>query len=157
MIILGVSCYYHDAAACIIQDGKIIAAAAEERFTRKKHDNNFPKNAIAFCLDSLHIAINEIDIICFYEKPIIKFERVLYQHFAYFPRSYKTFLNTTASWFTQKLQFKKTLKETFGYVGKVLFIKHHLAHAASSYYVSNFSQSVIVTIDGVGEWATTTL
>jgi len=157
MIILGISCYYHDAAACILKDGVVHAAAAEERFTRKKHDNVFPQHAITFCLDSLRIAINEVDIICFYEKPIIKFERVLYQHFAYFPKSYQTFLNTTASWFGQKLQLKKTLEQKFGYVGKISFIEHHLAHAASAYYISGFKDATIVTIDGVGEWATTTI
>src|SRR5579859_720875 len=157
MIVLGISCYYHDAAACILQDGKIVAAAAEERFSRKKHDNSFPKQAITFCLNELRIAINEVDYICFYEKPILKFERILYQHFSYFPKSYQTFLNTIGSWFGQKLNLKKTLRDEFGYVGKVFFIQHHLAHAASSYYLSGFKNAAIVTLDGVGEWATTTV
>jgi carbamoyltransferase len=157
MIVLGFSCFYHDSAACILKDGEIVAAAAEERFSRKKHDNDFPVHAIEFCLNSLGIAMNEIDIVVFYEKPILKFERILHQHLEHFPRSRKTFIDTTGSWLDQKLQIKKLLREKLYYHGKVYFIKHHLSHAAASYYLSDFKKSVIVTMDGLGEWATTTI
>lgn len=157
MIIIGISCYYHDSAACIIKDGKIIAAAAEERFTREKHDNNFPKKAIEFCLNSLGISINEVDLISFYEKPLIKFERIMTQHLDQFPRNYKQFLDTIGPWFGSRIQIKKTLEKDLHYFGPIEYIEHHLSHAASTFYLAPFSESVIVTIDGVGEWATTTI
>lgn len=157
MVILGISCFYHDAAACILKDGDVIAAAAQERFSRKKHDNGFPKQAINFCLNSLGIAANEVDIVTFYEKPIIKFERILSQHLQHFPKSNKTFIESMGSWLDEKLRLKKLLSEELNYNGKVQFVPHHMSHAASSYFLSNFSKSAIVTIDGVGEWATTTV
>jgi len=157
MIILGFSCFYHDSAACILKDGKIVAAAAEERFTRKKHENNFPIRAIEFCLNSLGIAMNEIDFVIFYEKPILKFERILHQHLEHFPRSRKTFVDSTGSWLDQKLQIKKLLRERLYYHGNVQFLEHHLSHAAASYLLSGFKKSVIVTMDGLGEWTTTTI
>lgn len=156
-IILGISCYYHDSAACIIKDGKIIAAAAEERFTRKKHDNDFPEQAILFCLDFAKIAMNEVDVVAFYEKPIWKFERILHQHLQHFPYSYKAFINTAGGWFTQKLNVQKRLKEDLNYFGKIVYVPHHVSHAASSFYLSSFDKAVIVTLDGVGEWASTTV
>lgn len=157
MIILGISCYYHDSAACIIKNGKIIAAAAEERFTRIKHDNGFPTQAINFCLDSLKISASEIDIVSFYEKPLIKFERILSQHLEHFPKSYQQFIKKIGPWFGSRLQIKKTLEEEINYFGEINFIDHHLSHAASSFYLAPFKQATIVTIDGVGEWATTTI
>lgn len=157
MIVVGISCYYHDAAVCILKDGHIVAAAAEERFTRIKHDNNFPIHALQFCLDWVGISVQEVDVVVFYEKPIIKFERILHQHLAHFPKSRKVFMDTIGSWFDLKLQIPKTLKKTVGYTGPVKYIEHHLSHAASSYYISPFNTSVIVTLDGVGEWATTTV
>lgn len=157
MIILGISCYYHDSAACIIKDGKIIAAAAEERFTRKKHDNDFPLKAAEFCLDSLGIAANEIDLVAFYEKPLIKFERIMSQHLDQFPRNYKQFLDTIGPWFGSRIQVKKTLEKELHYFGPINYIDHHLSHAASTFYLAPFSDAVIITIDGVGEWATTTI
>lgn len=157
MIILGISCYYHDAAACLIRDGQIIAAAAEERFTRKKHDNNFPKKAIEFCLNQARIAAKDIDVISFYEKPIPKFERTLYQHIEFFPRSYVTFIKTIPHWLETRLEIKKTLQKEFHYFGRIFFFDHHLSHAASSFYLSGFQRAAIVTVDGVGEWATTTI
>lgn len=157
MVILGVSCFYHDSAACILRDGKILAAAAEERFTRKKHDNSFPKNAIEFCLNYLGIAANEVDFVAFYEKPIVKFERVVSQHLQHFPKSGKTFVESMDSWIKEKLQIKKLLSDEFLFHGKIQYVPHHLSHAASSFYLSNFKKSVIVTNDGVGEWATTTM
>lgn len=155
--VLGISCYYHDAAACLLKDGVVIAAAAEERFTRIKHDNDFPHQAIEFCLQTAGIAINEVSAVAFYEKPIVKFERILHQHLQYFPKSYRVFRDTMAGWFNHKLDIKSTLKEKCHYFGPVLFFPHHLSHAASSYYLSGFKKAVIVTIDGVGEWATTTI
>lgn len=157
MIILGISCFYHDSAATIIKDGQIIAAVQEERFTRLKHDNTFPYKSIEYCLNTLKIAINEIDYIVFYEKPILKFDRVLHQHISYFPRSLKIFLKTIPSWLLEKLQIKEILKKQCHYHGKVFFIPHHLSHAAASYLSSPFSEAAILTLDGVGEWATTTL
>lgn len=157
MKILGLSCYYHDSAAAIIVDGKIVAAAAEERFSRTKHDNRFPKQAIEFCLRQAHLASNELDAIVFYEKPIIKLERIFAQHLDYFPKSYIRFIQHMGQWLTHRLRFREILKEELHYFGKVYFIDHHLSHAASSYYLSNFSSASIVTIDGVGEWATTTI
>lgn len=156
MIILGISCFYHDSAVSIIKDGKIIAAAQEERFTRIKHDNNFPYKSLEFCLDSLRISINEVDIIAFYEKPILKFDRVLQQHISHFPKSIRIFLKTIPSWINEKLQIKNILKDKCHYHGKIMFVPHHLSHASASYFTSPFSSAAILTIDGVGEWATTT-
>lgn len=157
MIILGISCFYHDSAAAIIKDGKIIAAAQEERFTRIKHDNTFPYKSIEFCLNSLSIAINEIDYIAFYEKPVLKFVRILEQHIVYFPKSLKIFFDSIPEWLLSKLRFQNILKEKLHYHGKIVYIPHHLSHAAASYFTSPFKKAAILTLDGVGEWATTTL
>lgn len=157
MIVLGISCFYHDSAAAIIKDGKIVAAAQEERFTRLKHDNNFPYKSIVYCLDSLGIAINEVDYISFYEKPIIKFVRILEQHVTHFPKSAKVFFDTIPAWILQKLQIRNILEKELHYFGKIIFLPHHLSHAAASYYTSPFNNDAdILTLDGVGEWATTT-
>ena len=153
--ILGISCYYHDSSAALLKDGKIVAAAQEERFTRKKHDISFPINAINYCLKSQNITIKEIDYIGFYEKPLLKFERILYQHLEMFPFSYKTFLSSLPSWFNEKLRVIKTIKRKLKYKKDVLFVEHHLAHAASSFLPSPFKQAAILTVDGVGEWTTT--
>lgn len=157
MKILGISCYYHDASAAIVIDGKVAAAAAEERFTRIKHDQSFPENSIKFCLDWCGIKEKDIDAVVFYEKPIIKFERIISQHLASFPKSRTPFVKTIPPWIDERLNFKKTLKKKIGYTGPLYFIDQHLSHAASSYYVSPFKKSVIATFDGVGEWATTTI
>lgn len=157
MIIIGLSCYYHDSAACIIKDGKIVAAVAEERLTRKKHDNNFPLESIKYCLDSLGISMNEVDLVAFYEKPLIKFERIMTQHLDQFPRNYKQFLETIGPWFGSRIQVKKTLETELHYFGPINYLDHHLSHAASSFYLAPFADAAIVTIDGVGEWATTTI
>ncbi len=156
MYILGISCYYHDAAACLIHNGKIVAAAEEERFTRKKHDISFPINAIKFCLKKANITGDKLDHVAFYEKPLLKFERILSQHLEAFPKSYFTFIKTIPGWINEKLRIRKTLKKQIGYKKDVSFIDHHLSHAASSYLVSPFKESAILTVDGVGEWATTT-
>ncbi len=157
MYILGISCYYHDAAACLLEDGRIVAAAAEERFTRIKHDNNFPEHAIDFCLRWAGITATDLTSVVFYEKPIVKFDRMLRQHLEHFPKSRKVFVDTIGSWFDLKLRIPNTLKKKFNYKGPVYYIEHHLSHAASSYYLSDFDEAAIVTLDGVGEWATTTM
>tara|TARA_Y100000310_G_scaffold330908_1_gene403486 strand:+ start:1220 stop:2980 length:1761 start_codon:yes stop_codon:yes gene_type:complete len=156
MYVLGLSCFYHDASASLLKDGKIVAAAQEERFTRKKHDISFPKKAVEFCLKSQNISIEDVDYIGFYEKPLLKFERILYQHLEKFPLSYKTFLATMPSWFNEKLRIMRFVKKKLKYKGDVLFIEHHLAHAASTFLPSPFEKAAILTIDGVGEWTTTT-
>ncbi len=155
MYILGISAYYHDSAACIIKDGKLIAAAEEERFTRKKHDNSFPINAIQYCIKEAGITIKDLNYVTFYEKPLLKFERLLSQHLECFPGSYKTFISSIPSWINEKLRLPKTLKKKLGYKGEILFIEHHLSHAASSFLISPFEKAAILTIDGVGEWTTT--
>jgi carbamoyltransferase len=157
MKILGISCFYHDSAASLIVDGRVVAAGAEERFSRKKHDNSFPKLAIDYCLQESGLAINELDAIVFYEKPIWKFDRLLHQHLQHFPKSYRAFMDTSASWLNQKLNIKKILKDELHYHGQTIFLPHHLSHSASAYYLSPFKKATIVTIDGVGEWATTTV
>jgi carbamoyltransferase len=153
--ILGVSCYYHDASAALLKDGVIVAAAEEERFTRKKHDTSFPIHAIEYCLKSQNITINDLDYIGFYEKPLLKFERLLSQHLEKFPFSFKTFLSSMPSWINEKLRFMRTIHKKLKYKGDVLFIEHHLAHSASSFLVSPFKKAAILTVDGVGEWTTT--
>ncbi len=154
MYILGISCYYHDSSACIVKDGSLIAAAAEERFTRKKHDIDFPLDAIKFCLKKAGITINEVNHIAFYEKPLLKFERLLCQHLEMFPRSFPTFFQALPSWINSKLRVTKTIKKKLKYKGDVFFVQHHMAHAAS-YLISPFDEAAILTIDGVGEWTTT--
>jgi carbamoyltransferase len=155
MYVLGISCYYHDSSAALLKDGIIVAAAEEERFTRIKHDNSFPANAVRFCLESQGITINEIQHIGFYEKPLLKFERVLFMHLEMFPASLKTFVGSMPSWLNEKLRVTSMIKKKLGYQGDVLFIEHHLAHAASCFLVSPFKEAAILTIDGVGEWSTT--
>jgi len=154
MYILGISCYYHDASAALLKDGIIVAAAEEERFTRKKHDTSFPSRAIRYCLKSQNISINDIEYIGFYEKPLVKFERVLSQHIEAFPLSFKTFLSSMPSWINEKLRLMKQIRK-LKYRKDVLFIEHHMAHAASAFLVSPFKKSAILTVDGVGEWTTT--
>lgn len=155
MYILGISCYYHDASAALLKDGIIVAAAEEERFTRKKHDYSFPINAIEYCLKSQNITIKDVDYIGFYEKPILKFERILSQHIEKFPLSFKVFLSSLPSWINEKLRVTKTIKRKLKYNKDILFIEHHLAHAASSFLISPFKKAAILTVDGVGEWTTT--
>ena len=156
MNILGISCFYHDAAAALIRDGKLIAAAQEERFTRVKHDPSFPMNAIRYCLSSANITINEIDYIGFYDKPLLKFDRLLQTYLATWPFSYKSFMTAMPVWMKEKLWIPQIIKKELGYKKKILFCEHHLSHAASAFLVSPFSESAILTIDGVGEWDTTT-
>jgi len=154
MYILGISCFYHDASAALLKDGKIVVAAQEERFTRKKHDISFPINAIEYCLKNQNISIKDVDFVCFYEKPFLKFERMLYQHLQNFPLSYKNFLGNIPSWLNEKLRIIKILKKKLKYRKEVFFIEHHMAHAAS-FLMSPFKKAAILTVDGVGEWTTT--
>ena len=154
MYILGISCYFHDASAALLKDGTIVAAAEEERFTRKKHDTSFPINSIRYCLNSQNISINDVRYIGFYEKPLLKFERILSQHVETFPLSFKTFLSSMPTWLKDKLGIVRKIKK-LGYTGDILFINHHLAHAASTFLISPFQKAAILTVDGVGEWTTT--
>jgi carbamoyltransferase len=154
MYIIGISCFYHDSAACLLKDGKIVAAAEEERFTRKKHDNSFPINAIKFCLKNQRITIKDIDYVSFYEKPLLKFERVLYQHIYSFPKSWKAFVNTMPSWIAEKLRVQRIIRKKLKYKGDIFFVKHHMSHASSAFLPSPFEKSAIFTVDGVGEWET---
>jgi carbamoyltransferase len=154
--ILGISAYYHDAAACLLRDGVIVAAAEEERFTRKKHDSSFPINAIRYCLDAGRIRADDLAYVGFYEKPFVKFKRILYTHLACYPWSFKPFLKAMPSWMREKLIIPARIREWLGYEGPVLMIEHHLSHAASTYLVSPFPEAAILTVDGVGEWSTAT-
>ena len=154
MNILGISCYYHDAAACLIRDGKVAAAAQEERFNRIKHSSVFPVNAVNFCLQFCDITIRDIDYVVFYEKPFLKFSRVVIDHLRSWPFSLNNFLGTMPNWLSDRLILPITLKRDLGYRGKVLFVKHHMSHAASAFLVSPFDEAAVLTVDGIGEWAT---
>tara|TARA_Y100001970_G_scaffold290070_1_gene422453 strand:+ start:422 stop:2239 length:1818 start_codon:yes stop_codon:yes gene_type:complete len=155
MYIIGISAYYHDSAACILRNGKIIAAAQEERFTRKKHDQNFPSNAIQYCLKEANINSSEISIVAFYDKPFLKFERILETYLAYAPKGIRSFLKAIPLWMKKKLWIKELIKDELNYSGKILFPEHHASHAASAFYASPFQEAAFLTMDGVGEWATT--
>ena len=161
IIILGISAYYHDSAASIIIDGNIIAAAQEERFTRKKHDSSFPINAIKYVLAEAGIEYNDLTAISFYDKPFIKFERLLETYHAFAPKGLVSFLSAIPVWIKEKLFMKKMMKEELSKLGNkkipILFPEHHLSHAASAFYPSPFEEAAVLTIDGVGEWATTTI
>jgi len=161
MRVLGVSGYYHDSAAALVVDGKIVAAAQEERFTRKKHDSNFPKNAIDFCLSVDGVKLSDVDYVVFYDKPFLKFERLLETYLAFAPRGFKSFRMAIPVWLREKL-FQKNLLTTelanydskFDAETKLRFSEHHFSHAASAFYPSPFSEALVLTMDGVGEWAT---
>ncbi len=165
MYILGISAFYHDSAACLLKDGKIVAAVQEERFTRIKHDPSFPSNSIIYCLQEARICADDLGAIIFYEKPFLKFERLLETYLAFAPRGFRSFSKAMPLWVKEKLFQKsnliKLLIETFGespeLKSKLLFSEHHLSHAASAYYPSPFERSAILTLDGVGEWTTTSL
>ena len=155
MNVLGITAFYHDSAACVMRDGKVTAAAQLERFSRKKHDQGFPTQAIEWCLKESGITIDQVDAIGFYEKPYLKFERLLFQFIETFPASWGAFTETIPSWFSEKLTVGKRI-EDLGYNGKVYYLEHHLSHAAASFLCSPFDEAAIFTIDGVGEWATAT-
>ena len=156
MNILGISAFYHDSAACLVRDGEILAAAQEERFTRKKHDHNFPKRAVEYCLEEGKIGPAELDLVAFYDKPILKFDRILETYITYAPRGYKTFLKGLPLWLKQKLHTPRELDRGLGgqYRGRYLFTRHHESHAASAFFPSPFERAAILTLDGVGEWST---
>ncbi|HKQ33557.1 MAG TPA: carbamoyltransferase N-terminal domain-containing protein, partial [Thermodesulfobacteriota bacterium] len=158
MNILGISCYFHDAAAALLKDGILIAAAEEERFSRIKHDYEFPENAIEFCLSAGGIEAGDIDYVMFFEKPFIKFERLLLCSMQTFPRSMKLFREAMVTWLGDKLWVKHLLLKKLGVpASKVLFSEHHLSHASSTFYCSPFDEAAILTVDGVGEWTTAAL
>lgn len=156
MYILGISCFYHDAAAALLADGRIVAAAEEERFTRIKGDSSFPQHAIDFCLRTAGITAQELDYVVFYEKPLLKFERILYSTLATAPRSAGLFREAMVTWFSEKLWMKSLLVKRLNTPpDRVLFADHHLSHAASAFFCSPFREAAILTLDGVGEWTTT--
>src|SRR6476660_2521339 len=158
MNILGISCYFHDASAALLQDGRLIAAAEEERFTRKKHDYEFPQHAIDFCLKAGGIEAAELDYVAFFEKPFIKFERLLLSSMQTFPRSHRVFREAMITWFGDKLWIKTLIQKRLGVpASKILFSEHHLSHAASAFLCSPFEEAGILTVDGVGEWATASM
>ncbi|RLT40308.1 MAG: hypothetical protein DWI57_08695 [Chloroflexi bacterium] len=158
MYILGISCYYHDAAAALLQNGQLVAAAEEERFSRIKFDPNYPQHAIDFCLRQAGISAQELDYVVFYEKPLQKFERILLSTLSGTPRTVKLFREAMATWFSEKLWIKSHLLSKLNIPAKkLLFVEHHLTHAASAFFCSPFKESAILTIDGVGEWTTTAL
>ncbi len=155
MYILGISCYYHDSAAALIKDGKIVAAAQEERFTRKKHDFNFPTHAIAYCLKEGGITAKDLSYVAFYDKPLLKFERLLETYIAYAPRGLKSFFMAMPLWLKEKLWIPSMIERDLGFEGEILFPEHHESHAASAFYPSPFQEAAFLTLDGVGEWTTT--
>ena len=162
--ILGISAFYHDSAAALIKDGKIVAAAQEERFSRIKHDQKYPFNAIKYILDEANLKLNEVDHIVFFEKPFLKFERLLETYMAFAPKGFKSFSMSMPIWLREKLFQKKFLfdklkqhDENFNDISKINFSEHHYSHAASAFYPSPFEEAIILTLDGVGEWATTTV
>ena len=155
MYILGISAYYHDSAACLLKNGEIIAAAQEERFTRKKHDQNFPINAIKYCLQDAGISSDDLEIVAFYDKPFLKFERILETYLSFAPKGISSFLKAMPLWIKKKLWIKTLIQDEIGFKGKIIFPEHHASHAASAYYASPFQNAAFLTMDGVGEWATT--
>ncbi len=154
MYILGISAYYHDSAAAILKDGEILAAAQEERFTRKKHDHSFPGNAVSYCLENAKISARELDYVAFYDKPFIKFERILETYLAYAPFGIKSFIKAVPLWIRKKIWMRDLIKKELGYDGPIIFPEHHESHAASAFFPSPFREAAILTIDGVGEWTT---
>jgi carbamoyltransferase len=161
MRILGISAFYHDSAAALVVDGQIVAAAQEERFTRKKHDSGFPHHALAYCLDEGGISLGEVDYVAFYDKPFLKFERLLETYLAFAPRGFRSFRMAIPLWLKEKLFQKQLLRDElrafdpdFDWESRLLFTEHHQSHAASAFFPSLFDEAVILTMDGVGEWAT---
>lgn len=155
--ILGISCFYHDSAAALVRGGRVVAAAQEERFTRKKHDFSFPKNGVDFCLRQAGISIKDVNCVAFYDKPFIKFERILETYIAYAPSGFKSFIKAVPMWVKSKLWMKELLRRELGYEGKMIFPEHHESHAASAFFPSPYKEAAILTMDGVGEWATASL
>ncbi|MGH6739610.1 MAG: carbamoyltransferase N-terminal domain-containing protein, partial [Bradyrhizobium sp.] len=164
MRILGISAFYHDSAAALVEDGHIVAAAQEERFTRKKQDAGYPERAIQYCLDEGGLRLDDLDHVVFYEKPFIKFERLIETYLAFAPRGFSSFRMALPLWLKEKLFQKnligkrlKALAPDFDWQNKLLFAEHHRSHAASAFYPSPFDEALILTMDGVGEWTTTSV
>jgi carbamoyltransferase len=165
MYILGISAFYHDSAACLLKDGCIIAAVQEERFTRKKHDAGFPHNSIQYCLSEANISPSDIKNVVFYEKPFVKFERLIETYLAFAPKGFKSFSSSMPVWIKEKLfqknmlskELSKVLGDSIDWRKRLLFSEHHLSHAASAFYPSPFENAAVLTLDGVGEWTTTSL
>ena len=163
MKILGISAFYHDSAAALVINGKIEAAAQEERFTRKKHDLSFPTNAVNFCLNYKKINLKDVDYVIFYEKPFLKFERILETYLSFIPKGFRSFKTSMPLWLKEKIFQKKLIKNFLFKIdnsfngNNILFTEHHLSHAASCFFPSPFKKSAIITMDGVGEWATTSI
>ena len=155
MHVLGISAFYHDSAACLVKDGVIVAAAEEERFSRKKHDASFPEAAIRYCLAEGGLASKDLDLVAFYEKPFSKFERILETHLACVPGGFPSFVKAMPRWLKSNLWIKETLSDRLEFKGKILFPEHHEAHGAAAFFPSPFREAAILTMDGVGEWATT--
>ena len=156
MYTLGISCYYHDSAAAILKDGKVIAAVEEERFSRNKFDDGFPKQAIDWCLKESGICSQNLDSIAFYDKPILKFERLLDNYIAVAPRGLYSFLDVIPKWIHKRLWVKDDISKYLkGFNGTIIFPEHHISHAAHTFFTSPFNESAILTVDGVGEWTTT--
>ena len=156
MNILGISAFYHDSAAALVRDGQLVAAAQEERFTRRKHDEGFPLHAVRYCLREGGIEVKDLDYVVFYDKPFLKFERLIFTYFEQFPRGLRSFIEAMPIWMADKLWIKSVIRHELGYGGEILFNDHHLSHAASAFLVSPFEEAAILTVDGVGEWSTST-
>src|SRR6266545_4656265 len=163
-MVTAISAFYHDSAAALLHDGEIVAAAQEERFSRKKHDPAFPRQAVSYCLEEGGVSLDELDAVVFYDKPFLKFARLLETYYAFAPRGLRSFLTAMPVWIKEKLLLKRLILDELGGVqrfdGKrtrLLFPEHHLSHAASAFYPSPFPEAAVVTIDGVGEWATASI
>lgn len=162
MIVLGISAYYHDSSAALVIDGKIVAAAGEERFTRIKHDNSFPINACSFCMNNQGVTLEQVDEVAFYEKPFVKFERILRTHIQYAPKSFGMFLRTMPIWLKERFNMRATIQREFfknfnAKIDRISFVDHHLSHAANAFYQSGFDESAVVIVDAVGEENTTSI
>jgi len=154
LLILGISCFYHDSSACLVRDGDVVAAAQEERFSREKNTSAFPIQSIRFCLEQAGITIDQVDHVAYFEKPFLKFSRVLTDHLLEWPLTWDTFRKSMPKWLTERLTLPALIEEELEYKGPISFIKHHLSHASSAFYPSGFEEAAIITADGVGEWAT---
>ncbi|MGE4218631.1 MAG: carbamoyltransferase N-terminal domain-containing protein, partial [Alphaproteobacteria bacterium] len=164
MRVLGISAFYHDSAAALVEDGRIVAAAQEERFTRRKHDAGFPAHALEYCLEAAGVGLDSVDYVAFYDKPFLKFERLMETYLAFAPRGFRSFAMAVPVWLKEKLFQKDLLRKQlaayapdFDWRNKLLFAEHHQSHAASAFFPSPFDEAVVLTMDGVGEWATTSV
>ncbi len=158
MKILGLSAFYHDSAAALVVDGEIIAAAQEERFTRIKHDSAFPTHAVQFCFDYGKCEIENIDYVVFYDKPLLKFDRLIETYVSYAPRGYKSFIKAIPVWMKEKMRLRHQIKEVLGKIkNPIVFTEHHQSHAASAFFPSPYDETAVITVDGVGEWATASI